>query len=113
MGSTDVGVAANAMSKEAQGYGKDQQMPAGYPDWAAAFQAYYGQAGQPPPGYYPAAAAAPQHHPYMWGQHMMTPYGQPPPYGAPMYPPAAMYPVRAASLHATVFLLGVVLSWIR
>ncbi|XP_024517157.1 bZIP transcription factor 16-like isoform X2 [Selaginella moellendorffii] len=57
--------------------------PATYPEWAAAFQAYY-NSGTPPPGYQP--------HPYMWGaQPMMPPYGTPPPYGT-MYPPYGMPP---------------------
>eukprot|EP00246_Nothoceros_aenigmaticus_P013475 TRINITY_DN465_c0_g1_i1.p1 TRINITY_DN465_c0_g1~~TRINITY_DN465_c0_g1_i1.p1 ORF type:complete len:465 (-),score=96.01 TRINITY_DN465_c0_g1_i1:391-1785(-) len=64
-----------------------------YPEWAAAFQAYYSSGAQPPPGYFPpSVASGPQPHPYMWGGSMMPPYGTPPPppYGA-MYPHGGMY----------------------
>lgn len=63
--------------------------PMSYPEWAAAFQAYYstGTTPLPPPGYFPSAVGSgPQPHPYMWGaQPLMPPYGTPPPYAA-MYP---------------------------
>eukprot|EP00850_Spirogloea_muscicola_P005252 SM000023S07708 [mRNA] locus=s23:971814:974634:- [translate_table: standard] len=77
---------------------QDQPVPSqsGYPlEWSAAFQAYYGQGGQPPPAYYPPPppGGTPQGHPYMaWsGQHMMPPYGTPPPPYGGMYPPGGMY----------------------
>eukprot|EP00850_Spirogloea_muscicola_P006919 SM000034S12673 [mRNA] locus=s34:176415:179213:+ [translate_table: standard] len=77
---------------------QDQPVPSqsGYPlEWNAAFQAYYGQGGQPPPAYYPPPppGGTPQGHPYMaWsGQHMMPPYGTPPPPYGGMYPPGGMY----------------------
>ncbi|XP_077236178.1 bZIP transcription factor 1-B-like isoform X2 [Tasmannia lanceolata] len=63
------------------------------PDWAS-FQAYYNSAGTPPippPGYFHSSvASSPQGHPYMWGQHMMPPYGTPPPY-VTMYPHGGLY----------------------
>ncbi|KMZ67355.1 G-box-binding factor [Zostera marina] len=54
-----------------------------YPDWSG-FQAY---SPIPPHGFFPSpVATSPQTHPYMWGaQHMMPPYGTPP-------PPYVMYP---------------------
>ncbi|KAK9118247.1 hypothetical protein Scep_016340 [Stephania cephalantha] len=55
-----------------------------FPDWAS-FQAYYNSAGTPPippPGYT---------HPYMWGQHMLPPYGTPPPPYVAMYPHGGLY----------------------
>ncbi|XP_077230724.1 bZIP transcription factor 1-B-like [Tasmannia lanceolata] len=64
-----------------------------YPDWAS-FQAYYNSAGTPPippPGYFHSSLpSSPQGHPYMWGQHIMPPYGTPPPY-VPMYPHGGLY----------------------
>lgn len=62
-----------------------------YPEWAAAFQAYYGSP-LPPPGYYPSTmGSGPQPHPYMWSaQPIMPPYGTPPPYAA-MYPHGGIY----------------------
>lgn len=68
--------------------------PPPYSEWAAAFQAYYGSgtAPIPPPGYFPSSVGSgPQPHPYMWGaQHLMPPYGTPPPYAA-MYTHGGMY----------------------
>lgn len=66
-----------------------------YPDWAAAFQAYYnsGTTPPPPPAYFHSSvASSPQPHPYMWGgQPLMPPYGTlPPPYAA-MYHHGSMY----------------------
>lgn len=66
-----------------------------YPDWAAAFQAYYnsGTAPPPPPAYFHSnVASSPQPHPYIWGgQPLMPPYGTlPPPYAA-MYHHGSMY----------------------
>eukprot|EP00250_Pteridium_aquilinum_P003826 c14102_g1_i2 orf=624-1709(+) len=65
-----------------------------YPEWAAAFQAYYGSGMSPlpPPGYYPSTMGSGQQpHPYMWGaQPLMPPYGTPPPYAA-LYPHGGMY----------------------
>ncbi|KAJ8646811.1 hypothetical protein MRB53_008559 [Persea americana] len=57
-----------------------------FPDWAS-YQAYYNPAGTPPippPGFFHSSmASSPQAHPYMWGpQHMVPPYGTPPPYVA-------------------------------
>ncbi|XP_018439772.1 bZIP transcription factor 16 [Raphanus sativus] len=56
------------------------------PDWSG-FQAY---SPMPPHGF---VASSPQPHPYMWGvQHMMPPYGTPPPHPyVTMYPPGGMY----------------------
>lgn len=69
-------------------------VPMSYPEWAAAFQAFYGSGTTPlpPPGYFPSSVGSgPQPHPYMWGaQPMMPPYGTPPPY-ASMYPPGGIY----------------------
>ncbi|PIA63715.1 hypothetical protein AQUCO_00201218v1 [Aquilegia coerulea] len=63
-------------------------------DWAS-FQAYYNSAGTPPippPGYFhPSVASSPQAHPYMWGQHMLPPYGTPPPPYVTMYPHGGLY----------------------
>uniref|UniRef100_A0A0C9QT24 TSA: Wollemia nobilis Ref_Wollemi_Transcript_10978_2763 transcribed RNA sequence n=1 Tax=Wollemia nobilis TaxID=56998 RepID=A0A0C9QT24_9CONI len=64
-----------------------------YPDWAAAFQAYYGAGATPPPPAFFASTVgtAPTPHPYMWGgQPLMPPYGTPLPYPA-MYPPGGIY----------------------
>ncbi|KAJ0989914.1 hypothetical protein J5N97_008270 [Dioscorea zingiberensis] len=62
--------------------------PAGYPDWSG-FQAY---SPIPPHGFFPSpVASSPQAHPYMWGtQHLMAPYGTPPPPYV-MYPPGGLY----------------------
>ncbi|XP_042389316.1 bZIP transcription factor 1-B-like [Zingiber officinale] len=56
---------------------------AAYTDWSG-FQAY---SPIPPPGFFHApVVSSPQAHPYMWGpQHLMPPYGTPP-------PPFVMYP---------------------
>ncbi|XP_031503461.1 bZIP transcription factor 1-B [Nymphaea colorata] len=65
-----------------------------YPDWTA-FQAYYGSgaAAIPPPGFFHSSvASSPQAHPYMWGpQHLMPPYGTPPPPYVAMYPHGGLY----------------------
>ncbi|KAG9457328.1 hypothetical protein H6P81_001836 [Aristolochia fimbriata] len=65
-----------------------------YPDWAS-FQAYYNTAGTPPippPGFFHSPVpSSPQTHPYMWGQHMMPPYGTPPPPYVAMYPHGGLY----------------------
>ncbi|KAF6138950.1 hypothetical protein GIB67_025679 [Kingdonia uniflora] len=64
-----------------------------YPDWAS-YQAYYNSVGAPPiapPAYFhPSATSSPQAHAYMWGQHLVPPYGTPPPY-VTMYPPGGLY----------------------
>ncbi|CAL9050774.1 unnamed protein product [Musa banksii] len=54
-----------------------------YPDWST-FQAY---SPIPPHGFFHSpVGSSPQPHPYMWGpQHLMPPYGTPP-------PPYVMYP---------------------
>lgn len=79
-----------------------------YPEWTAAFQAYYGTGTMPlpPPGYFPpTVGSGPQTHPHMWGgQPLMTPYGTPPPYAAMYphgYPHAGMYahPSMAPGTH--------------
>ncbi|XP_074575614.1 bZIP transcription factor 1-B-like isoform X2 [Curcuma longa] len=56
---------------------------AAYTDWSG-FQAY---SPIPPPGFFHSpVVSSPQAHPYMWGpQHLMPPYGTPP-------PPYVMYP---------------------
>ncbi|XP_042417091.1 bZIP transcription factor 1-B-like isoform X2 [Zingiber officinale] len=56
---------------------------AAYPDWPG-FQAY---SPIPPPGFFHSpVVSSPQAHPYIWGpQHLMPPYGTPP-------PPYVMYP---------------------
>ncbi|XP_058078706.1 bZIP transcription factor 1-B-like [Magnolia sinica] len=67
-----------------------------YADWAS-YQAYYNPAGTPPIPpplgfFHSSVASSPQTHPYMWGaQHMMPPYGTPPPY-VTMFPPGGLYP---------------------
>ncbi|PIA58731.1 hypothetical protein AQUCO_00500580v1 [Aquilegia coerulea] len=60
-----------------------------YPEWPA-FQAY---SPIPPHGFFHSSvAASPQAHPYMWGaQHLMPPYGTPPPPYVAMYPPGGIY----------------------
>ncbi|KAG0486758.1 hypothetical protein HPP92_008853 [Vanilla planifolia] len=57
-----------------------------YPDWA--FQAY---SPIPPPGFFHSAVASnPPPPPYVWGaQHLIPPYGTPPPYV--MYPHGGIY----------------------
>ncbi|THU71723.1 hypothetical protein C4D60_Mb04t04490 [Musa balbisiana] len=59
-----------------------------YPDWSS-FQAY---SPIPPHGFFHSPVASnPQPHPYMWGpQHLMPPYGTPPPPYV-MYPPGGIY----------------------
>ncbi|CAL9084014.1 unnamed protein product [Musa textilis] len=59
-----------------------------YPDWSS-FQAY---SPIPPHGFFHSpVASSPQPHPYMWGpQHLMPPYGTPPPPYV-MYPPGGLY----------------------
>lgn len=59
-----------------------------YPDWTG-FQAY---SPMPPHGFFHSSvASSPQPHPYMWGaQHLMPPYGTPPPPYV-MYPHGGMY----------------------
>ncbi|XP_068658929.1 bZIP transcription factor 1-B-like [Aristolochia californica] len=75
-----------------------------YPDWAS-FQAYYNTAGTPPippPGFFHSPVpSSPQTHPYMWGQHMMPPYGTPPPPYVTMYPHGGLYghPSMAPGAH--------------
>ncbi|XP_043694680.1 bZIP transcription factor 1-B-like isoform X2 [Telopea speciosissima] len=65
-----------------------------YHDWAS-LQAYYNSAGtppMPPPGFFPSpVASSPQGHPYMWGQHLMPPYGTPPPPYVAMYTHGGLY----------------------
>ncbi|XP_038688044.1 bZIP transcription factor 16-like [Tripterygium wilfordii] len=54
-------------------------------DWSG-FQAY---SPMPPHGF---LASSPQAHPYMWGvQHIMPPYGTPPPPYVAMYPHGGLY----------------------
>ncbi|KAM0823579.1 hypothetical protein ACQ4PT_070784 [Festuca glaucescens] len=58
-----------------------------YPEWPG-FQGY---SAMPPHGFFPPPVAAGQAHPYMWGaQHMVPPYGTPPP-PYMMYPPGTVY----------------------
>ncbi|VAI42976.1 unnamed protein product [Triticum turgidum subsp. durum] len=58
-----------------------------YPEWPG-FQGY---PAMPPHGFFPPPVAAGQAHPYMWGaQHMVPPYGTPPP-PYMMYPPGTVY----------------------
>lgn len=78
--------------------------PMAYPEWAATLQALYNSGKTPlPPGYFHSAiASSPQAHPYMWGpQHMMPPYGTPPPPYIAMYSHGAMYthPSMPAGAH--------------
>ncbi|KAJ4950798.1 hypothetical protein NE237_027630 [Protea cynaroides] len=58
-------------------------------DWSG-FQAY---SPIPPPGFFHSSvASSPQAHPYMWGaQHLMPPYGTPPPPYVAMYPHGGIY----------------------
>ncbi|PKA66235.1 Transcription factor HBP-1a [Apostasia shenzhenica] len=58
-----------------------------YPDWST-FQAY---SPIPPPGFFHSAvASSPPPHPYVWGaQHLIPPYGTPPPYV--VYPHGGIY----------------------
>ncbi|MQL92548.1 hypothetical protein Taro_025183, partial [Colocasia esculenta] len=63
-----------------------------YPDWSG-FQAY---SPVPPHGFFPPVASSPQAHPYMWGaQHLMSPYGTPP-------PPFIMYPHGGLYAHPSM-----------
>lgn len=78
--------------------------PMAYPEWAATIQALYNSGKTPlPPGYFHSAiASSPQAHPYMWGpQHMMPPYGTPPPPYVAMYSHGTMYthPSMPAGAH--------------
>lgn len=78
--------------------------PVAYTEWAAPIQALYNSGKTPvPPGYFHSAvASSPQAHPYMWGlQHMMPPYGTPPPPYVAMYSHGAMYthPSMPAGAH--------------
>lgn len=63
-------------------------------DWAS-MQAYYNSGGTPPippPGFFHSpVASSPQAHPYMWGQHMIPPYGTPPHPYFTMYPHGGTY----------------------
>ncbi|OVA16172.1 Basic-leucine zipper domain [Macleaya cordata] len=65
-----------------------------FPDWAS-YQAYYNSVGTPPippPGFFHSSvASSPQAHSYMWGQHMIPPYGTPPPPYVAMYPHGGIY----------------------
>ncbi|XP_042424993.1 bZIP transcription factor 1-B-like isoform X2 [Zingiber officinale] len=67
-----------------------------YPDWSN-FQAY---SPIPPHGFFHSpVASSPQPHPYMWGpQHLMPPYGTPPPPYV-MYPPGGLYPSMPPGAH--------------
>nr|QEO19175.1 putative bZIP transcription factor 16-like isoform X2 [Cymbidium ensifolium]QEO19180.1 putative bZIP transcription factor 16-like isoform X4 [Cymbidium ensifolium] len=58
-----------------------------YPDWST-FQAY---SPIPPPGFFHSTVgSSPPPHPYIWGaQHLIPPYGTPPPYV--MYPHGGIY----------------------
>lgn len=68
-----------------------------FPDWPT-FQAY---SPIPPPGFFHSGVgSSPQPHPYIWGaQHLMPPYGTPPPYV--MYPHGGIYahPTMAPGSH--------------
>ncbi|KAJ4961564.1 hypothetical protein NE237_021474 [Protea cynaroides] len=65
-----------------------------YADWAS-IQAYYNSAGtspMPPHGFFPSpVASSPQAHPYVWSQHLMPPYGTPPPPYVAMYTHGGLY----------------------
>ncbi|WOL18992.1 hypothetical protein Cni_G27789 [Canna indica] len=65
-----------------------------YPDWSNFQQAY---PPVPPPGFFHSpVGSSPQAHPYMWGvQHLMPPYGSPP-------PPYLMYPPRGLYAHPSI-----------
>ncbi|XP_026664247.2 bZIP transcription factor 1-D-like isoform X1 [Phoenix dactylifera] len=64
-----------------------------YPDWSG-FQAY---SPIPPHGFFHSpVASSPQAHPYMWGaQHLMPPFGTPP-------PPYVMYPHGGLYAHPSI-----------
>ncbi|KAG6481189.1 hypothetical protein ZIOFF_057784 [Zingiber officinale] len=68
-----------------------------YPDWSN-FQVAYSPI--PPHGFFHSpVASSPQPHPYMWGpQHLMPPYGTPPPPYV-MYPPGGLYPSMPPGAH--------------
>ncbi|WOK99996.1 bZIP transcription factor 16 isoform X1 [Canna indica] len=93
MGSSE----ADASAKTPKTSASQEQTPATsstpavtvYPDWSS-FQAY---SPIPPHGFFHSpVASSPQPHPYMWGpQHLMPPYGTPPPPYV-MYPPGGLYP---------------------
>ncbi|KAJ6845913.1 bZIP transcription factor 68-like [Iris pallida] len=80
MGSSDVDTPAKAPKSSAPTQDQPPAAPA-YPDWST-FQGY---SPMPPHGFFPSSVAASPTG-YMWGpQHMMPPYGTPP-------PPYVMYP---------------------
>ncbi|KAH9313929.1 hypothetical protein KI387_022556, partial [Taxus chinensis] len=87
MGTGEEGTPTKTPAKPSSTNQETPTTPA-YPDWAAAFQAYYGPGATPPPPAFFASTvgSAPTPHPYMWGgQPLMPPYGTPLPYPA-MYP---------------------------
>ncbi|XP_043721521.1 bZIP transcription factor 1-B-like [Telopea speciosissima] len=95
MGNAD----ADASTKTQKSSSTQEQPPASspatvYADWAS-FQAYYNSAGappMPPHGFFPSpVASSPQGHPYVWGQHLMPPYGTPPPPYVAMYTHGGLY----------------------
>eukprot|EP00249_Psilotum_nudum_P014759 c24988_g1_i3 orf=729-2108(+) len=94
MGSGDTGTPTKTTKTSTAQEQAPASAPMSYPEWAAAFQAYYssGATPLPPPGYFPSSVASgPQPHPYVWGaQPLMPPYGSPSPYAA-IYPHGAMY----------------------
>lgn len=81
-------------SKATKSYSSLQEQPTtpAYPEWAAAYQAYYGSGVTPPLPYFASpVASGPTPPPYMWGgQTLMSPYGTAPPY-ATMYTHGGIY----------------------
>ncbi|XP_042412394.1 bZIP transcription factor 16-like isoform X5 [Zingiber officinale] len=80
---TDSKVPKTSASQEQPPATSSSNSAAAYPDWPG-FQAY---SPIPPPGFFHSpVVSSPQAHPYIWGpQHLMPPYGTPP-------PPYVMYP---------------------
>lgn len=87
-------VEGGTQSKATKPYSTLQEQPAtpAYPDWTAAFQAYYGPGVTPPPPYFASpVASGPTPPPYVWGgQALMTPYGTTPQFAA-MYQHGGIY----------------------
>ncbi|KAL5995535.1 hypothetical protein ACLOJK_025598 [Asimina triloba] len=92
MGNEEVGTPAKTTKVSSTQDQPPSSSPATpYADWAS-YQAYYNPAGTPPIppplGFFHSSLASnPQTHPYMWGaQHMIPPYGTPPPPYVTMFP---------------------------
>ncbi|XP_020525961.1 common plant regulatory factor 1 isoform X2 [Amborella trichopoda] len=101
MGNNDTGTTTSKSDKASspvQNFHLHWQEQSGptYPDWATAFQAYYGPGVSLPPPYFGSTIPSGHTpHPYMWGPQPLMP-----PYGTPAY--AAIYSHGGVYAHPAV-----------